>query len=147
MVEIPEISPGVRERRSTDVDLIDEISPFTRLPPEVRDLYAPIDRPPNVVGIGGHRAASKVGAASKCQNAEESASNLICQPSVVGLLGPHTLSIYQALWAGIYSIETSEKFCLQCPRFFAIQATRDYNLRRYGKVATRVMEEALTKFR
>jgi hypothetical protein len=146
-VEIPEVTPGVRERRAIDVDLIHENSAFTRLPPAVRNLYACIDNPPNECGIGGHRAERKVGHSAKCRSAEESAANLICQPSVVGELGPHTLSVYQALWAGVYTVETSGKHCVQCPRFFAIQATRDYNLKRHGRVATKLMEEALTKYR
>jgi hypothetical protein len=146
-VEIPEVRPGVRERRAVDVDLIHENSTFNRLPPAVRNLYAYIDNPPNELGVGGHRTERKVGRSAKCRSAEESAANLICQPSVVGELGPHTLTVYQSLWAGIYSIETSSKHCVQCPRFFAIQATRDYNLRRHGRVATKLMEEALTKYR
>jgi hypothetical protein len=146
-VVIPEVSPGVRVRRSVDVDLIDENSIFSKLPPLVRNLYAPIDNPPHECGIGGHRTGRKVGEEARCYTAEESASNLIAQPSVVGELGPHNLSVFQALWAGVYSIETSDRYCVQCPRFFAIQATRDYNLKRHGRVATKLMEEALTKYR
>jgi hypothetical protein len=146
-VEIPILSIGIRLRRERDIDMVTDLSLFSRLPIHVRNVYAPVDTHPSENGIGGHRSATKMGQnrGAACLSPLESQSNMIVAD--LGGFGPTKFNVQQSLYAAIYALEVSGRECLPCPKHFLITGIREYNARRHNRTASRQQEELLTKLR